>query len=97
MEPLKYDKVVITPIPCWDAILIEWARKKFLQVRILNGKIHIKINGLKVFKTMEIDGIDMECGGRICKECLLKYGEKIKGRKNLFNGGFHCRWCLRQL
>ena len=92
MNPIEYDKVTIFPDPSRDVQVVEWAKKKFFQVRIANGKVHIKINGLKVFKTMEIDGIEIMTR-RICKNCLLKYGEKIDAIKRFLGQGYCCPLC----
>lgn len=96
MEPLKYDEVTIFSDPARDVHIIEWEKRKLFQIRIDNAKIHIKINGLKVFKTMEIDGIEIACGKRICQDCLLKYGEKIKARKSLLGWWYYCPLCMRK-
>jgi len=95
MKPIEYDRVAIRSDPARDTQIIEWARKKFFQIRIDNGKIHIKINGLKVFKTMEIDGIEL-LTKRICEDCLMKYGEKIDARKSLLGWWYYCPQCMRK-
>jgi len=96
VNPIEYDRVTIRSDPARDTRVIEWWKKKFLQVRIFNGKIHIKINGLKVFKTMRVDGIELKCGSQVCKDCLLKYGEKIRVRKSLLGQWHYCPLCFEK-
>ena len=90
MEPLKYDVVQITPALRRDGHLIEYAKRKLIQIKRINGRIRIKINGLEVFKTLEIDGFEMMFA---CRDCTIKYGKVIQGKKSLLGGRYLCPVC----
>lgn len=87
MKRIYYDEFMKSPIIGKDRWLYEWAKRVFVQFKISGGKFRIKFNGLKVFKTVVIDGVDLQMN-YYCPRCLRDYGEKLKMERKtwLFSG-----------
>ena len=83
MKRIYYDEFCKSPIVGVDTWLLEWAKKVPIQIKFKGGKLRIMFNSLKVFKTMEIDGVDLEYE-HYCPRCLRDYGEKIKMAFNFY-------------
>lgn len=80
MKRIYYDEFMKSPIIGRDDMLLEWGKKVPVQIKISGGKLRIKFNSLKVFKTMTISGLELEMNN-YCPRCLRDYGEKIKLEK----------------
>lgn len=88
MKPLKYDEFRMTPDICQHSYILKWSKRKLIQFAA--GKI--RINKLKLIRTVTIHGIELCCKD-ICISCTKEYGFKIKTKINFITKKPFCPIC----